>query len=205
MSGESAADQPSSEELARRAQQGCTSSLEQLLRRYQVPVLRFLRHRGARADAEDLLQETFLRVCANLHRYSRLWRFDTWLFTIARRVSINSARRPRPSADEQALQSFEADGAGPAESAIESDRRRQLWSAAARILSEQETGALWLHYVEGLSLRQVAAVLGCSWSAVKVQIFRARKRLMPELRRLGYDSIEVCRLPDKSDDQPVEV
>ena len=84
----------SDDELARRAQQGCEASFESLLRRFQTPVLHFLRRQGASADAEDLTQETFLRAYENLHRYDRRWAFSTWLFTIARRTSINHRRRP---------------------------------------------------------------------------------------------------------------
>ena len=88
----------SDEELACRAQQGCAESFEQLLRRFQTPVLHFLRHRGFFADAEDLTQETFLRAYENLHRYNRRWAFSTWLFTIARRTSLNHRRRRSPDA-----------------------------------------------------------------------------------------------------------
>ena len=57
--------------------------------RYEGRLLRFLRQRGASADAEDLAQDTFVRVYVNLHCYQPRWRFSTWLFTIARRLSIN--------------------------------------------------------------------------------------------------------------------
>ena len=53
---------PSDEQLAWRAQRGCADSFDQLMRRFQAPVLHFLQHRGAAAEAEDLLQETFVRA-----------------------------------------------------------------------------------------------------------------------------------------------
>ncbi len=104
---------PSDEELARRAQQGCAASFEQLVRRFQVPVLQFLRQRTGAVEAEDLVQETFVRAYENLHHYRRTWRFATWLFTIARRVSINHHRRARPMAGSQALESVESQLPGP--------------------------------------------------------------------------------------------
>lgn len=178
--------QPSDEELAQQAQGGCVDSLEELLRRSQAPVLHFLRHRGPRADAEDLLQETLLRVWTRLDRYRPRWRFRTWLFTIARRVSVNGQRRRRPATDDAALQAAVAAAPGPAVLAEDEDGRMRLWEAAARVLSEQETTALWLHYVEDLSIREVAAVVQRPRVAVKVQMFRARRKLLPELRRLGF-------------------
>jgi len=177
---------PDDEELAARAQGGCAASLDQLLRRYQVPVLHFLQHRGPRADAEDLLQETFLRVWTHLDRYSRRWRFQTWLFTIARRVSSNGRRRRQPAADDEALQAAPAARPGPAEAVAEEESRRRLWQVAAGVLSEDETAALWLHYVEDLPVGEVAAVLGRPALVVKMQMFRARRKLLPALRRLGY-------------------
>lgn len=172
---------PSDEELAVRAQRGCTTSLEQLLRRFQVPLLHFLRQGGAADDAEDLLQETFLRAFRNLGRYRTEWRFATWLFTIARRLNINHHRRARPETGCQELGRAESPGTGPLEAAIAEENRRGLWATAARTLSEPEMTALWLHYVEDMPVREIARVLGRSRVSVKTMMFRARKKLAPLL------------------------
>src|SRR6516162_3437982 len=106
---------PSDEDLAARAQIGCMESFEELLRRFQVPLLQFLRHVGPAADAEDVLQETFLRAYTRLHFYRADWRFATWLYTIARRASINYHRRPHPAADDEAIRAATCPAGGPAE------------------------------------------------------------------------------------------
>ena len=173
---------PDDEQLACRAQQGCVASFEELVRRYQVPVVQFLRRLGAGADAEDLFQETCVRAYRNLHRYRQRWRFATWMFTIARRVRINHARRRRPALDGEHLESVPAGTPGPLEIAVQEEDRDRLWAAAARILSEEEMTAVWLHYVEDRSARETAAVLGRSWMAVKSMLFRARRRLLALLR-----------------------
>ena len=80
MQRETTAVPPGDEELARRAQLGCTDSFEELVRRFQVPLLRFLGRRTSAVDAEDLLQDTFVRAYQNLQRYRSAWRFRTWLF-----------------------------------------------------------------------------------------------------------------------------
>ena len=182
-----AAGRPSDEQLARRAQQGCAESFDQLVRRFQVPVLQFLRQRSGPADAEDLAQDTFVRAYENLHRYRRTWRFATWLFTIARRVSINHYRRARPSIDGQACESLESRSPGPHQAVVDEEDRRHLWAVAAEVLSEEQMSALWLHYVEQMPLRQVAGVLRCSRVAVKTMMHRARKKLLPLLRELDSD------------------
>ena len=170
---------PSNEELAARAQQGCLPSFEELLRRFQVPLLHFLRRVGPEFDAEDVLQETFLRAYSRLEQYRPQWRFSTWLFTIARRTSINYHRRPQPAADQQWMQQVVSPAAGPEQLAVTAESRQYLWATAARILGDDELAALWLHYVEEMPVGEIATVLGRSSVAVKTMMFCARKKLLP--------------------------
>ena len=126
----------SDEQLAVRASRAARTASTELVRRFQPPLLNFLRRRGAGADAKDLLQETFLRAYANLHRYRRRHRAAAWLFTIARRLSINHfhpAQMPGglTSDGEHAIASFAAGGLAPDELAAAAEERLQLWHVAA--------------------------------------------------------------------------
>jgi len=179
---DSATTLPGDEELACRAQAGCQASFEHLLRRFQAPVLQFLRRLGAGADAEDLLQETFVRVHTNLHRYRPPWRFAAWLFTIARRVCINHYRRAGLVVARCEVESLTSRAPEPSQEAAEAEDRQRLWDAAARILSEEQMTAVWLFYVEDMSAREIASVLERSWVSVKTMLFRARRRLLAVLR-----------------------
>jgi RNA polymerase sigma-70 factor (ECF subfamily) len=154
------------------------------MRRFQTPVLQFLQHRGAAAAAEDLLQDTFIRAYVNLFRYRSRWRFATWLFTIARRVSLNYHRRPRAESG-GAMEAAECGRAGPADLAAAADSRQYLWDRAAGVLSQEELTAMWLHYVESMSTREIATVLERSSVAIKTMIFRARKKLAPVMEELA--------------------
>jgi len=184
----------SDEELACLAQQGCKASFELLVRRFQTPVLHFLRHRGAGDEAEDLLQETFVRAYTNLHRYQPRWRFATWLFTIARRISINAHHRPRPINDSETLALAIASHPDPGQIAADREDRQRLWDMAAEILSEAEMTALWLYYVEDMSVREVAVVVERSWVAAKTMLFRARRKLLPLMSLLdSEDTVESRR------------
>ena len=176
---------PTDEELACRAQGGCATSFERLLRRFQTPVLHFLQRRGHAAEAEDLAQDTFLRAYENLRRYDSRWRFSTWLFTIARRTSLNARRRKRPAVDPSAVESAVSSDRSPLDVMAQSESRRQLWDLAARLLSEEQWTVLWLHYVEEMPLREVAKVVNRSRPAVKVSLFRARRKLAAELDSLN--------------------
>jgi len=185
----SSATGPSDEQLARRGQQGCAASFEELMIRYQVPVLQFLQHRSGSRDAEDLLQETFVRAYVNLHRYRPRWRFATWLFTIARRVSINHRRRPVPVVDHVALSLAEAGGPTPLGAMVADEDRRSLWGMVANVLGQEELTAVWLYYVEEMPTREIAAVLERSWVSVKTMLYRARRKLRPILEELESDSV----------------
>jgi len=203
------AEPPSDEELACRAQQGCAESFDELMRRFQAPVLHFLRHQGPLSDAEDLLQDTFVRAYENLHRYRSRWRFATWLFTIARRLSINARRRPRPRAAADGIADTAATAPGPLQLLAAKDDRRHLWSIAEQVLSEQERTALWLHYVEEMPAREIAAVLRRSRVAINTMLFRARKRLVPYLRELdprgpAGDGSAACKQDVQSRPVPLE-
>ena len=143
MTSESIPITTSDEELACRAQRGCMESFDCLLRRFQTPVLQFLRNRGGE-DAEDLTQETFLRAYENLHRYRPRWPFSSWLFTIARRASINNHRRARPSFERSDIDALASAGAEPLETLVADEGRRRLWDAAAIALNEEQATALWL-------------------------------------------------------------
>jgi RNA polymerase sigma-70 factor (ECF subfamily) len=179
-------NQPSSDEqLAFKAQRGCASSFEELVRRYQTRLLNFLRRRTANAaDAEDLTQDTFVRAYENLHRFNESGRFSTWLFTIARRLCINHGQKKRPKANSEALHSIESLTSSPEQTVSDRENRRQLWDLAAEILNERQMTAIWLYYVEGMSVAQIAPVVERSRVAVKMILFRARKKLLPVLEKL---------------------
>ncbi len=167
---------PTDEELAQRAQGGCSASFEELVRRFQVPLLQFLRRWGDE-DNEDITQETFVRAYQNLHRYRPAWRFGTWLFTIGRRLSMNRRRRKRPTADSPALESVEAGGPQPAQLAADKENRLLLWNLADEVLTERQMTTMWLYYVYEMPIEEIAHVVGGRRGAVKTMLFRARKKL----------------------------
>lgn len=183
----SPSDDASDEDLALCAQSGSVESFEQLMRRYQVPLLHFLRLRGACCDAEDLLQETFLRAYQNLHRYRRRWPFRTWVFTVARRIQLNSRRRQIPCSGEQQVEELASTALEAYETLEAEDDRQYLWSIAAGVLSEAELTALWLYYVEELPISEIGGVVGRSTGATKTMLSRARKSLAPFLTSLVDD------------------
>jgi RNA polymerase sigma-70 factor, ECF subfamily len=178
----------SSEELAGHARSGCRASFEQLLRRYQTPVLHFLRRRGFAVDAEDLTQETFLRVYENIEQYQPGRSFAAWLFAIARHVSIDHHRRRVPPGGavletEPPPEAAASSARSPLDTMVAEESRGRLWQLAADALPERQWTALWLHYAENMTTHEIAAVLECSRASVKILMFRARKTLAPLMEK----------------------
>jgi RNA polymerase sigma-70 factor (ECF subfamily) len=171
--------------LALSARAGSVASYEQLVRQLQVPVMNFLLKRlPSRADAEDVLQETFVRAYQKLALYDDAWPFRGWVFTIACRVAARVAGKPR-LAHATPSENAPATDPGPDALAEQHERRDALWSIARRTLSDDEFTALWLHYVEQMPLERVAAALERTPGAVKTMVHRARRRLEPEVRHLA--------------------
>src|SRR5213082_1024952 len=84
------------EELLAEFQQGDAGAFEHLLRRHRRPVYTFfVRMLGDRARAEDLAQETFLRIVKGSAGWEHRARFQTWLYTVARNLCVDASRRDR--------------------------------------------------------------------------------------------------------------
>jgi RNA polymerase sigma-70 factor (ECF subfamily) len=173
----------SDEELAARASLGSLPGFEELVRRYQVPLMRFLLWRGCgRQDAEDLVQEAFLRAYQSLHHYNRARRFKTWMYTICYRQAISHRRRNPAIVLAAGGQETIADGReGPLPQLERQEARGRLWDLARRVLTEAQFTAVWLYYVDGLAAGEVARVMDRSWPWVKTTLHRARRKLQAEL------------------------
>jgi RNA polymerase sigma-70 factor (ECF subfamily) len=172
------------EQLAIAAQRGCRASFETIVERMQGPLLGYLQRLSAsREDAEDLVQDTFVRAYRKIDRYHENWRLSTWLFTIARRLCINRRRQQQRArqkiADSTGDMKWLEHSRDPAAALIAAEERQQLWQIASALLSEPELTALWLFYVEDMPVAEIGRVLKRSTAGVKSVMFRARRRLLP--------------------------
>jgi RNA polymerase sigma-70 factor (ECF subfamily) len=174
-------EQKTDEELAREARAGSRRSFEELALRYKRRLFAYFRPRlGSDQDAEDLVQETFLKLYRNIHNYDPAHRFSTWLYTSANRLAISSYRRKRTAAGRLGAEVADVP-AGLAVQAAGETRSAGLWDAAGTLGGNQYR-VLWLRYGEDLSIEEIAASIGKSRLAVRLLLHRARTNLM---KRVG--------------------
>jgi RNA polymerase sigma-70 factor, ECF subfamily len=156
-----------------------------LVERHSRSVFRLAyRLTGNEQDAEDVVQETFLRAYKQLKNFEFRASFGTWLYRIAANYSLDLIRSrkrhqvERPPADEETdvMASIPATEPGPERVAYSGQLERRIGSALAA-LSEQERTAFVLRHFEGFSIEEISATLGLGASAAKHSIFRAVQKL----------------------------
>jgi RNA polymerase sigma-70 factor (ECF subfamily) len=146
------------------------AALEALTREHRKAVLALcLAHVRDIHEAEDRVQDVFLRACDKLHTLRDASKARAWLLQIARRLCIDHARRERPP------EPLGEDHA-PVVQMAENDRTEHLLSAVAK-LPEDFRETIVLYYMDGRSSAGVAASLGISPAAVRQRLVRARLRL----------------------------
>ena len=170
--------QLSDEELVARAQTGSRRCFDQLVHRYSHRLFYFLRPKVPNdEDTEDLVQETFLKAFRNIDRFDLSYRFSTWLYTTATRLAISFYRKKRISESSLLLNASSPD---PQEEMIREEDARNLWNIA-RTLQANQFQALWLRYIEELSLKEIAVVMKKNQVHIRVLLHRARLNLTKQL------------------------
>ena len=166
--------------LVRAAQDGDVDAFEELVRRYQSSIYRVaLRMLGSRADAQDAVQETFVRAWRALPRFRHDSAVSTWLYRIVTRRALDkiASRRTTGTLDELELERDA--GPDPAQAAEDQERLRAVRQAIANLPAEQRA-ALVLREFAGLSYQEVAQVLDASVPAIKTRIHRARLTIVQQ-------------------------
>jgi RNA polymerase sigma factor (sigma-70 family) len=187
----SPSDALADELLAIRCQLGEPEALDALIARWHEPLRRYLlRTLGARPEAEDVVQDTWLRVVRALPRLEDPARLRAWLFGIARRALMDQLRRDYGRANDVALELAEADAGMISDDAqwqLERDESIALLADSLEALPLVEREVLVLFYLQELTLDQLALVLEVPVGTVKSRLFRARRRLRAHLLTKGVE------------------
>lgn len=173
-----------------------------LVQRHRGPVYNFiLRYVGHRQRAEDVLQETWLKVVRNSSEWQPKARFTTWVYTIARNLCVDSARKESfrktdsldapASADEGDGRSkgelvADEQGAAPDRAAFNVRLRPMLEKALEGLPAEQKEVFLLREY-QGIGFKEIAEVTGVNENTVKSRMRYALETLRKRLAELGVD------------------
>jgi RNA polymerase sigma-70 factor (ECF subfamily) len=179
-----------------RYQKGDVRAFELLLSRHRKPVFNFvLRFVGEAAAAEDLLQETFLRVIKGADAYQRQAKFTTWLYTIARNLCVDASRRGKhrraysldtpmdhdDGKDAGTLMDVVADRApGTERKVIDKELSGKLHLAIAKLSEDQREVFLMREFLD-MPFKEIADVVGCPENTVKSRMRYALEKLREEL------------------------
>jgi len=187
--------EPTDETLMEAYQQGDETALAQLVRRHSGPLLGYLTRMSSSPHlAEDLFQETFVRVHRKADTFRPDGKFKSWLYTIATHLAVDELRRRKrapimlsleeQNGDHHPLSDRLADtAAGPADCAASADLRARVRGALG-VLTPGQRAILSLTYFEGFTYPEAARALGRSVGTIKKQMSRALRslaRALPDL------------------------
>jgi len=159
--------------------------IEALIERYQYRLFRYLISlTDNREDASDMFQETWIRILERGHQYNRKWKFESWLFTVARNLVIDKMRRQRKSVTfEEVPDSMleihtrdRADESHAVRALAQSETSERVQYALQR-LSPASREALVLRFQEELPLDEIARITEAPLSTVKSRIYRGLEML----------------------------
>ncbi len=185
-------------DVAALAKEGREPAFRELVRRYERPVFSLIfRMVRDRELAEDLAQDTFIKVLNNIDRYRSEFKLSSWLFKIANNVTIDHLRRRQlatvsldgsphaATAAEAQATSLDVESRG--QSALEAIESRELGSAIEQAIGKlrpEYRSCILLRHVEGRSYEEIAATLDLPLGTVKTYIHRARHELREALEDL---------------------
>jgi RNA polymerase sigma-70 factor, ECF subfamily len=170
---------------------GKTEAYGVLVRRYQdrlYPTV--LRLTGCAEDAQDLLQETFLRAYQKLGRFHGESSFYTWIYRIAVNIALSGRRKRRPTArlDERSSGEPSSPTADPRETdpslPVERAERDRIIQDALNSLAPDHRAVVVLKEFDGLHYEEIGAILGIPVGTVRSRLHRARCDLRAKLRVL---------------------
>lgn len=189
--------QPSDEELLERYRSGESRAFEQLIRRHQAGVYNFiLRSVKIPATAQELLQDTWIRVLSGLKDFQRSSKFSTWLYTVARNLCIDQARkavlRRHPSLDQNTRNASNSEDGptlgetlaarGPLADRDAINQQLQVrLTEAIESLPDDQREVFLLREHAGLAFKEIAEIVAAPENTVKSRMRYALERLQAAL------------------------
>lgn len=195
--------QTTDEELMALVQVGNLQAFDEIVARYERHLYRFLRaNLDTVSQAEDVLQETLLRIFTQRHKYKNQGNFKAWIYRIARNLCIDyrraAGRRPighwighedlNPDGDEGVESTPEY--LDTARDSVYSRELREHMEVALDALSPKEREAFLLRRVEDMSYEEISQCLGCTLSAAKMRVKRAFDKVTRFMKGVLQDDMQ---------------
>jgi RNA polymerase sigma-70 factor (ECF subfamily) len=176
--------------LAEALRAGDPDVIDELIEKYQHRLFRYLVSlTGNRATAEDMFQETWLHVLERGHQYRAQWKFEVWLFSIARHLVIDFSRRKKLDSLDELMapeegSRFEPSTGDPSalEQVLAGEHRGRVNRLLDRIPAAYRE-ALTLRFQEELALEEMAAIVKVPLATVKSRLYRGLETLRREIER----------------------
>jgi len=186
------AAQPTDEQLIKQFQDGDLYAFEMIVHRYKNQLVNFVYNfLGNRIDSEDVVQETFLRVYKNKHRYKQIAKFSTWIYTIASNLAKTELRRRKRRRFFSISQlGFEEkdydipDSAFSPDKVIEEDLKGKEIREEINKLPEKFREVVVLRDIQEFSYEEISRILHIPIGTVKSRANRGRLRLQKQLAHL---------------------
>lgn len=179
---------PTNEELMLRVQKGDLAAFEDLYNRLHLQLYHFIsRFVKEKPLAEDILQETFLRVFKERKSYRKIAHFSTYLFTIARNLCLDALKtwekRHLLSNQEDDVERAMDRSKGPSK-VLEESETREIVQREIQALPADQREVLILNKYSGLTHEEIAQIVGSTQAAVKQKVYRAMVSLRKKLKKL---------------------
>jgi len=183
---------PSDEELIARFQNGDVYAFEKIVYRYKDPLINFVFHfLGDRIDAEDVVQETFLRVYRNKHLYRNVAKFSTWIYTIAGNLAKTELRRRRRrkifSLSQMGYENRDyeiTDTVPTPDGLVDGEMNEGFIRKEIEALPVRFREVVVLRDIQELSYEEISDILHIPIGTVKSRVNRGRMRLQKRLQPL---------------------
>jgi len=179
-------------QLAVLSAEGRKDCFAELVRRYTPRLLGYvLNQLSSREDAEDAVQQTFLKAYLKIHTFKAEKNFCAWIFAAAYHETINMLRKRKIKSAEISEYSDKLQlNQLPEDELAASEERRNIWRLA-KLLPKEQYAVLYLRYSEDMPIEQIAAVMGKTNIYVRVLLHRGRRRLGRIIRQYSNNNAEV--------------
>jgi RNA polymerase sigma-70 factor (ECF subfamily) len=183
--------------LIRRTASGDRDAAGELIRGHQSSLYSYILRISGRSDvAEDVVQEAFVRVLANLDRFDSRFRFSTWLFTIARRVYFNMCEKKKPAPESEKIAEWTGCSQSPDRGAEQEDTQEHFKTSiqsALMALPIDQREVVVLFHQHDWPIWLIAEHLQIPEGTVKSHLHRGRLRLRDALQSAPARSVETLK------------